>query len=249
MEEITAVNGWVKLYHPNSGGVQCTLPVPVDTLSAEQARGLFLSVERLLGAGFQVSPAGLMEGETREPVTHLARRVKLNQDGGITPVLDVYCGGNFKTLHVYLNTPQEISSFAETFGFKLEVIPLWEGDAPIERGKNSERDSKYILPVTGVEVVYKPNPKWEGEEDRKHPKRAFVRWSRRSPGEQPSDEKAAVLPASPASRQYANGDRVNGNLVEQQSYDRYFENFKALPDSREHLREWIRSTAGATVAR
>lgn len=247
MEELITVNGWVKLYHPNAGGVQCTLPVPVDTLSAEQARGLFLSVERLLSAGFQVCPGGLMEGETREVVTHLGRRAKSNQDGGMTPVLDVYCGGNFKTLHVYLNSAQETNSFSEAFGFKLAVIPLWEGDAPIERGKSSERDSKYILPVTGVEVVYKPNPKWEGEEDRKHPKRAFVRWSRRSRGEQPSCEKADVIPAPLALRQYANGDRVNGNLVEQQSYDRYLQSFKALPDSREHLHEWIRSTSRATV--
>jgi hypothetical protein len=247
MEEIIAVNGWVKLYHPNAGGVQCTLPVPVETLSVEQARGLFLSVERLLGAGFQVSPAGLMEGETREPVTHLARRAKSNQDGGMTPILDVYCGGNFKTLHVYLNTPQEINNFSDAFGFKLAVIPLWEGDAPIERGKSSERDGKYILPVMGVEVVYKPNPKWEGEEDRKHPKRAFVRWMR-CPPEEPSTGIGTPSPAPLALRQYANGDRVNGNLVEQQSYDRYVESFKALPDSREQLREWIRSTASATVS-
>jgi hypothetical protein len=247
MEETQAVNGWVKLFHPNAGGVQCTLPVPVDTLSVEQARGLFLSVERLLSAGFQVCPAGLMEGETRETVTHLARRARPNQDGGMTPILDVYCGGNFKTLHVYLNTPQEINNFSDVFGFKLAVIPLWEGDAPIERGKSSERDGKYILPVTGVEVVYKPNPKWEGEEDRKHPKRAFVRWMRR-PTEEPSAGKGTPSPATLALRLYANGDRVNGNLVEQQSFDRYVESFKALPDSREHLREWIRSTANATVS-
>jgi hypothetical protein len=248
MEETQAVNGWMKLYHPNSGGVQCTLPVPVDSLSVDQAKGLFLSVERLLTAGFQICPVGLMEGETREAVTHLARRAKANQDGGMTPILDVYCGGNFKTLHLYLNTAQEITSFSEAFSLKLAGIPLWEGDTPIERGKSSDWDNKYILPVTGVDVVYKPNPKWEGEEDRRHAKRAFVRWERRSPQELPSSEKITTSPEPKVLRVYADGNRVNGNQVEQQSYDRYVQSFKALPASREQLREWIRSIPSTTAS-
>jgi len=241
MEETQAINGWVKLYHPISGGVQCTLPVPMDSLSTEQASGLFLSVERLLAAGFQITPVGLADGETREAVSHLGKRARIGQDGRITPILDVYCGGNWKTVHLYLNNDKEVDCFSEAFGLTLAALPLWEGDAAIERGKNSDRDARFLLPVTGVDVVYKPNPKWEGDDDHRHPKRLFVRWERRPNVTPITPGRLVQISDSVTPRVYADGNKVNGNKVEQQSFDRYLQVLKAAPASKAVLREWTSS--------
>ena len=241
MEDKELLNGWIKLYHPGTGGVQCTLPIPAETLSADQARGLYQSVQNLLSAGFTASTPSLAEGETREAVTHLAQRMKKNPDGSSTAILDVYCGGNWKLLHLYLNTAQEIEGFTRAFELGLSDLPLWEGDTSIERGKNPDRDARYLIPVRGVDVVYRTNPKWEGEDDRKHSKRIFVRWEPQSGTREP----VAELPA--ATRVYADGNRVNGNTAEQQSFDRYLSIQHMQPASRDALRQWVRENAAVSA--
>ena len=228
-----ALSGWIKLYHPRSGGVQCTLPVPATPLSEVQARGLYESVQSLIGAGFLVNQTGLLEDETREVVSHLAHRKKQNPDGSSTAILDVYCGGNWKVLHLYMNKPQDLDRFTQVFGLMLSDIPLWQGEAPLLRGKDPETDSRYILPVKGVEVVYRINPRWEGEEDKKHPKRLFVRW------ECQKDPPVPIAKTEALVRIYTDGSRVNGNPVEQQSFDRYLEIHKEKPVSRDALRTWV----------
>ena len=180
-------NGWVKLYHPVAGGIQCTLPLPTVALTIDQAKAMFDSLNRLLEAGFVTSQAGLEDGESKEAVTHLARHSKANSDSTTTPIIDVYCNGNFKVVGIYLNTLDDQEAFFDAFGIGLNTIPLWEGDASIERGKNADRDKKYIVPVSGVDVIYKLNPKWEGDDDKKHAKRMFVRWEKKV-----STPKAAV---------------------------------------------------------
>lgn len=233
MEEMEALSGWIKLYHPGSGGVQCTLPVPAAPLTEVQARGLFESVQSLIGAGFLVNQTGLLEGERRETVSHLAHRRKQNPDGSSIAILDVYCGGNWKVLHLYMNKSQDLDRFTQVFGLMLSDIPLWQGEAPLERGKDPETDSRYILPVKGVEVVYRTNPRWEGEEDKKHPKRLFIRW------ESSKERPMPIGIAETMVRTYTDGSRVNGNLIEQQSFDRYLEIHKEKPVSRDALRAWV----------
>jgi len=205
----SSLTGWVKLYHPSAGGVLCTLPLLLTApLTAEQAQALFESVDRLIEAGFRTTQPGLEEGETRETVTHLARRSKSNPDGRSTPVLDVYCGGSFKTIHLYLNTDDDIAEFAQAFGITLASIPLFEGDAAIERNKNADRDKKYVIPVSGVDVVYRLNPKWEGDEDKKHAKRLFVRWER-------SGSRKPETPAAQPAAAPANGNGHKARSAEQ----------------------------------
>lgn len=166
----TPNGGWVRLYHPTTGAL-ATLPIAAET--PEQA---LQAVEAYLAAGWKAEYAQV-EKETRVPVTHIVRRVKANADGTETPVLDVYTGGRFRTLGVYLNTPDDVAAFEQACGQRLSDFPLYEGGAPIERGANPRLDKKYVIPVQGLSVVFKPNPRWEGEEDKKHPKRLFVRWA------------------------------------------------------------------------
>jgi len=186
--------GWVKLYHPTGGGVQVTLPVPPTYLAPSQAQAMFANVSALIEAGFMVNLPGLEEGEKRETVTHVVRRRKAEDGGGSTPVMDIYAGGNFRVLSVYLDADKEdeTKQFVELFG-TVNSFPLFRGNAPIERGKDAENDREFVVPVSdrGVQIVYKANPKYSQEEaDRmkaenktyKVPKRVFVRFERGANG-------------------------------------------------------------------
>lgn len=184
------VGGWVKLYHPAGGGVQVTLPVPPVAFSPAQAQAMFSNVSTLMSAGFMVNLPGLEEGETRESVTHIVRRRKAEDGGGSTPIMDIYAGGNFRVLSVYLDAEKEDETkhFVELFG-AVNAFPLFRGNAPIERGKDAENDKEFVVNVAdrGAQIVYKANPKYSQEEaDRmkaenktyKVPKRVFVRFEK-----------------------------------------------------------------------
>jgi hypothetical protein len=247
--------GWVKLYHPLSGGIQVTLPLPV---SLEKAKEIFGSLSHYLQAGFMANQAGLEEGETREPVTCLARRQKKNNDDSISPIIDVYTSnGNFRTISIYLDSTDEIDEFFQAVQIPLKSIQLFDGDSPIERGKNPERDKKYIVPVTGLEVVYKRNPKWEGDEDKKHPKRIFVRWERKDRAPNPSESTGTATqpelqsnnqtpppPPPPQSqtmtvRKYLDGSLVSPNKAEVEAFDNFMKAEGKAPVSVNALRSWV----------
>jgi len=234
-----SICGWVRLFHP--AGVLVTLPVPVGTpISPAQAKDMLLSVSGLLAAGWQVSQQSLDEGETLERVTHLVRRVKFNEDASETPLLDVYTGGNFRQVSVYLNTPEDRSVFEEISGMELNGLPLFEGDAPIERQRNPNRDRSYVVAVNRLAVVWKMNPRYEGAEDKKHPKRLFVRWHPAEPVTAPATEDTAGAAAPPKpQRVYRDGSAVNGNEAEQAAYDAYLLKVGNPPPNIDALRAWV----------
>jgi len=103
---------------------KCTLPLPTVPLTAEQAKSMFDSLSVLLQAGFKAQQEGLEEGETKEVVTHLAHRNKANTDGTSTSIIDVYCGGNFKVVGVYLNNEGDSQKFTEALVF-LPTVSLF----------------------------------------------------------------------------------------------------------------------------
>jgi hypothetical protein len=146
-------------------------------LSIEAARAAFQSVSALLEAGWLVAMPGLESSERIEEIRHVVRRVKVNEDSTETPVVDLYPDrANFRVLGVYLNTPQDLYMFEAACGVHLSALPLYEGDNAIERGKGPKTD-KYVTALgRTARVVLKQNPRWEGDEDKKHPKRLFVRW-------------------------------------------------------------------------
>jgi len=182
--------GWVKLYHPAGGGVQVTLPVPPTYLAPSQAQAMFANVSALIEVGFMVNLPGLEEGEKRETVTHVVRRRKAEDGGGSTPVMDIYTGGNFRILSVYLDgdKPDLVNEFIDLFG-PLSRFKVYPSNAPLERGKDAETDREYVTPVLdrGVQLVYKTNPKYDeaaaaaaSAENKayKVAKRVFVRFER-----------------------------------------------------------------------
>jgi hypothetical protein len=210
MTEPTTNCGWVKMFHPS--GVQVTIPLPLESaLPSASARAMFDSLTTLLQAGWLVNMPGLEDGERVDEIKHIVRRAKANEDGSETPVIDLYPDrANFRILGIYLNTEQDIQAFEQVAGVKLRDLPLYEGDNAIERGKGAKTDKYVIALKSPVKVVFKANPKWEGDEDKKHPKRIFVRWMTAQTSD-PAANGSEAKPASAAPTTAAGNNNGNGH--------------------------------------
>ncbi len=163
------------LYHP--AGCKVDIPLSlIEDLTIEHAARLVRSIDALLNAGFTVNLPGLLDGENYEQIGFAVRREKINDDNTTTPVLDVYpANGSFRVLGLYLNTADDVKNFEMATGLRIDSMPLYDGN-PIERGSNPRTD-RYVVPLAApAKLVWKLNPKWEGENDKKHPKRIFSRW-------------------------------------------------------------------------
>ncbi len=253
--------GWVKLYHPAGGGVQVTLPVPAFAFSEEQARAMFGNISLLIGAGFMANLPGLEEGEKREAVTHLVRRRKKEDDGSYTPIFDVYTGGNFRVLSVYLDAEkvEETAEFVSLFGV-MDRFKVYPSAAPLERGKDAENDREYAISVTdrGAYIVYKGNPKYDEAEAEKAAaekkaykvaKRVFVRFERGGSTAAPAaptngNGHAAPAADAPVGRKYTDGKPV-GPGAEADAYDRHVKAVGHAPASKDALREWLKANPPA----
>jgi len=208
------------LYHPGTGA---KVSIPLDLaaeLTPAHAQTLIHSVDNLLAAGFTVNAPGLEDGESLYQVGFVVRRETSNDDGTNTPVVDLYpAGQNFRILGKYLNTDTEIAEFEQACGVHLSLLPLYDGN-PIERGKKPQLDKFVMALKSPAKVVFKQNPKYEGPEDKKHPKRLFVRWE----GLRPADgQTAPILPAmtyerarvitTPAGLEFGSLDAEKLNLI------------------------------------
>jgi hypothetical protein len=176
-ENLVRECGWVKLFHPSSA--QVTIPLSLDQpILVAEAQALMASVTSLLQAGFTVDVPGLEEGEHVEEIGFVVRRSKANADGTETPVVDIYPSrGNFRLLGKYLNNEADIQTFEAACGVRLNSLPLYEGDNSIERGKGLKMDKYVVALKHPVKAIWKLNPKYEGENDKKNSKRLFVRWA------------------------------------------------------------------------
>jgi hypothetical protein len=214
--------GWVKLFHPSSA--QVTIPLFLDKpILVAEAQALMASVTDLLQAGFSVEMPGLEDGEHEEEMGFIVRRAKVNADETETPVVDLYpVNANFRRVAKYLNEEAHIREFEAACGLSLASLPLYEGDNTIERGKNPKME-KYVIPLKRpVKIVWKFNPRHEGDQDKKNPKRLFVRWGNGvastdgnlvlSPVEKLSLEDAKTVPCPLGSKSHP---EFKGMLLEQ----------------------------------
>jgi len=188
-ENLVRECGWVKLFHPSNA--QVTIPLSLDKpILVVEAQALMASVTSLLQAGFSVDVPGLEDGEHEEEMGFVVRRAKVNADETETPVVDLYpVNANFRRLAKYLNDEADVREFEAACGLSLASLPLHEGDNTIERGKNPKMEKYAVALKRPVKVVWKYNPRYEGENDKKNPKRLFVRWSGPlESGSQPANE-------------------------------------------------------------
>jgi len=178
MTEENFTNGWIKVWHPS--GVQVTLPLSLNELTSVDAASLVMrSVDNILAAGFQVNVPGLEDGELMEEISHIARR----EGGDQTPIIDFYSSNTKlekKFLHVYLNTPDDITAFQIATDVLLDNMNVYDGQQAIER--TNPKASKYVIALAhSIKVVYKISPKWEqwkqaGGEGKEPHKRMLVRY-------------------------------------------------------------------------
>ena len=173
--------GWVKLFHPSTA--QVTIPLALDKpILVAEAQALMASVTSLLQAGFSVEVPGLEDGEREEEIGFIVRRAKVNANESETPVVDLYpVNANFRRVAKYLNEEADVREFEAACSLSLQSLPLYEGDNTIERGKNPKLDKYVVALKRPVKIVWKFNPRYEGENDKKNPKRLFVRWANSVP--------------------------------------------------------------------
>ncbi|PWB56021.1 MAG: hypothetical protein C3F13_02870 [Anaerolineales bacterium] len=180
-ENLVRECGWVKLFHPSSAQVTIPLSLEKPILVAE-AQALMASVTSLLQAGFSVEMPCLEDGEHEEEIGFVVRRAKVNSDESETPVVDLYpVNANFRRVAKYLNEETDVREFEAACSLSLQTMPLYEGDNTIERGKNPKLDKYVVALKRPVKIVWKFNPRYEGENDKKNPKRMFVRWVNGAP--------------------------------------------------------------------
>ncbi len=237
MDSNTQVTGWTKLFHP--AGAQVSLPVPLEPLSADQARAMFNSVAALIDAGFTVTAPGLEEGELAEEVNAVSlRNAKDN-----TPIVDFYSANTKllkKFMHLYLNNEQDVADFEAATGLHLAGLTVYDGSLAIARDDN--KAGKYITPLPRpIKLVWKLSPKWEewkatGAEGQEPHKRLLVRYESGKPVVKPSTGAAAQV------RRYLDGTSVNGDVNEQVAFDAYCKhNGSQAAQSKEVMRTWVKA--------
>ena len=243
MDSNTQVTGWTKLFHP--AGAQVSLPVPLEPLSAEQARSMFNSVGALIDAGFMVSMPGLEEGELAEEVSAVSlRNAKDN-----TPIIDFYSANTKllkKFMHLYLNNEQDVADFEAATGLQLAGLTVYDGSLAIARDDN--KAGKYIAPLPRpVKLVWKLSPKWEewkatGGEGQEPHKRLLVRYETKAA---PVGAAASKPPTGTLARRYLDGTSVNGDVNEQVAFDAYCKhNGSQAAQSKEVMRAWVKANPG-----
>lgn len=202
----TASSIWMRGYLPNGRMLSITA-LPTDDFAAIIQRAIALDAA-MVAAGLSVREPGLNEGEQRETIHYVARRSKVNDDDSETPMLDMYAENhNWATLKEYLNTAAEVQAFERVAGIQLTDIPYNPNhkDAP---NRNDRADQKYIFTLPRpVNVIYKQNPKWQGEGDKKNRKFLFVRWA-----DAPTTPPAAQNGANPPILQENGHSTDNGEL-------------------------------------
>lgn len=212
--------GWVKLYH--SSGALVTLPVPCDTRTLDCYQSAFGAISQAVAAGFSVAAPGLEQGEQKEEVLYVLRRVKQNQDNTETPIVDLYSPNDamsWKVFTCYLNNDEQINAFERASGVKLDSLPEFPGQAAPERGAGKQTDKFIVKCPRAFAVILKANPKYDPNEQdakKKKPKRVFVRWD-----------------GVPASTGAANGQKVDttSTAVDMGTVGRWREFLSALPSA------------------
>ena len=176
-EESTACL-WVKLYHKSGLDVRFRLPMIAWGAASDQ-------VDEALAAGWSKDPPGsepTAPGEERQEIGWVCRRQKENDDGSLTPVIDLYADHDrmtFKTLTVYLNNQAELDAFQVASGLKLAESQVYVGQGSPERGASKLTDVFIVRAPRPFTVISKPNPRHDPNETdvkKKKPKRIFVRW-------------------------------------------------------------------------
>lgn len=158
-------------------------------------------IDRMLAAnGILPTRPVAGEGEQKQVIQYILRRKHKNKDGSYIPVMDLY-GNKYRWVSFYLDDKQRGTEFHQATGLDPNKMPL--STSPQKEIDLDDPDimSLFVRLNPPVEIIWKPNPKWNpdlSEEDKKKiPKRYFVRWSSVAPSSvQTSSSAPSVLSVS-----------------------------------------------------
>lgn len=169
---------WVRGYTGDGFQVAVTVDVTRNT-EYGLTENIQFALDAIRAAGIHPREQGTELGENTNTLDAVIRRDKRNNDGTDTPVIDFYVEQlEFKALHTYLNTQDDVKAFEQATGLTLDAIPYYEGNAALN--KNDRQYAKYATPVpTRPRYAYKKNPKWDDSKSATEngvPKYLFTRW-------------------------------------------------------------------------
>jgi hypothetical protein len=191
---------WIKLYHHRGVEVRIPLHCGLEPLPLAHFAALVGSIDNALSAGLLLQAPGLEEGETREMIGSVVHREKENEDGTITPIVDLYVDDDrmeYSILSVYLNHDKDAAAFERASGMKLAGIPVYVGAGKLQRGASRQTDKMILKAPKPFALAWKPNPRHNPEETdstKKKPKRIFSRWPDLAPETAANEPVAAVKP-------------------------------------------------------
>ena len=168
---------WTTGYLKNGMKVSFTFPIRNEMEACKQALEI---TNKLIADCFMIHEPGLEAGEESEMIGRVSRRAKKNNDGTISPIIDlfgVHDALKFKIVSMYLDTPEDIAAFESACGVKLASLPLNPTKAAVER---DDENFVVVLPQP-AKAILKANPDYREDIDDKKPKRKFVRWEFATP--------------------------------------------------------------------
>ncbi len=239
MPETNPLSGWVKLFH--TSGAAVTLPVILGT-----PEEMFRGVGTYLAAGFTVNAPGLEEGEQREEIGWILRKVH-ERDGEETQVVALYSVNpalTWKVFHKYLNNEDEIAAFEAACGMRIIDLPVYPGGDYPERGKAASTDKFIIRTTKPFSVVMKSNPKHvpappEGQKDTRSATqkttKLFVRWESVSGS---GDGSAKPEVAKPQANGKTADDKLNEEVV---WWKRYLDKDPSLDELTDNFHRWMKA--------
>jgi hypothetical protein len=120
----------VEAYSPE--GLKVTLETNVHNM-----REALQFTQAAAKSGFTSEPleAGAIETET---ISSVIRREKTNDDGSVTPIIDMYPpwrgkNGQFRFCGVYLNSEEDVRQFEHYSGLRVKDLPLFDSQTPWKR--------------------------------------------------------------------------------------------------------------------
>ena len=186
----------------DGGGAQVEFCCPLSISNMAQEAHNYLA--NLLAGGFSLTMPGMEKGEQMESIGFVLRQQKVEEDGRLVPILQLYSANEAMTwpvVKVYLNNEADIFNAEKAMGVVLTKLPLYDGTDKPERTPAAPKITK--LPKS-LDVIIKDNPAYNPDEPdprKRKPKRTFVRFaalSANSPTTQPTPpaDKPATTKAS-----------------------------------------------------
>lgn len=173
---------YLDLFHPRGPKLRLPIPLAGEPVAPIVWQTLILSVNAALDAGLVLDQPGLEEGERKDAVRWVVKRIHDNGNGTETPIVDLYPDNEqlkFAVLSHYLNEPAHVEAFEQASGLQLNQLPAYIGAGKLERGASRQTDAMIIAAPRPFNVCSKPNPRHDPNETdpkKKKPKRIFSRW-------------------------------------------------------------------------